>query len=62
MGDFTIHCSQCQTETKIKFGYVYMRCMCDEDVRIIPLVDIICADKGSRGYLLSCQPKYQVNG
>jgi hypothetical protein len=52
MKDFTIYCSMCHTPTKICGKLVYMKCLCNEDYRIIPFDHIINHIDGVNIYLL----------
>lgn len=36
-----INCKYCGEEASVKRGYIYMKCMCDEDRRIINLNEVI---------------------
>ena len=45
--NMTIKCKHCNTPTRIdKFkGFIYMKCMCDENVRILILKEVIDLNK-----------------
>lgn len=53
MRDFSIVCSICKRAPKIINSYIRMRCMCDEEVRILHLNDIKNPEHRWRFYLLS---------
>jgi hypothetical protein len=36
--NYQLLCKTCHTPTRLTKTLAYMRCMCDEDVRIIPLL------------------------
>jgi len=52
MRDFSVHCKVCNKPCALKGAYVYMRCMCDEDTRIFPLIDIKYLGENNAAYLL----------
>lgn len=52
MRDFTVHCSTCDSEVKIRGKYLYMKCMCNEDIRILRLEDIISMPRKHDLYVL----------
>jgi len=41
MDNLSIHCNICNTKTSVKRGNIYMKCMCDDERRIIPLNEFI---------------------
>jgi hypothetical protein len=40
MNNLNIHCVHCKTKVKVKNNKIYMRCLCNEDDRIINLDNI----------------------
>lgn len=52
-----ILCKFCHTPVTIRKSMVYMRCMCDDEVRIVPFVDIN-RFKHENLYLLTAEGTY----
>lgn len=32
-----IYCNMCDTASKIKYNYIFMNCLCNDDIRIIDI-------------------------
>ncbi len=52
MSNFSVHCALCHLKAKIRRGYAYMQCMCDEEARIYSLENIKSLRVTNGAYLL----------
>ncbi len=56
---YDIMCKFCHTPVNIRKSKVYMKCMCDDEVRIIPFIDINLF-KHDNLYLLGTEGTYHA--